>query len=149
MSMQSLFYEFGEPFRTFDLFTKEMNRHFREAEPEVRRVTRAPQYPTFDLFENELGFVLVAELPSVLPSDLTVTVDKNQITIAARRDLPTIEGYELRARERRPYAFERTFELPAMLAADKADATLENGVLTVTLQKAEEKRPLKIQVKSA
>ena len=155
--MQSLFYDFGEPFRAFDLLQKEMNRRFsptprepREQEAVAKALAR-PQgrVPAFDAWENDGAFFLTAELPGVAKEDLSITVEKNTVTISARRDLPPLESYELRARERRAFAFDRSFELPTPLASDKAEATLENGLLTVTLPKAEEKKPVKIDVKSA
>ncbi len=159
MSMQSLFYDFGEfgqPFRAFDLLAKEMTRFaapdgvtqkLDRAEP---RKPRAPGvFPEVEAWEKDGVFFLSATLPGVAKEDVSITVEKNTVNVSTKRELPGIEGYELRARERRAFAFDRTFELPAPIAADKVEASLENGILTVSLPKAPETKPIKINVKSA
>jgi HSP20 family protein len=150
MSMQSLFYDFGDlrqPFRAFDLLTREMSRQFdREPRAAARPASAAPE---FEAWEKDDAFYLTASLPGVAKEDLSVTVEKNTVTISAKRELPALPGYELRARERRAFAFDRSFEVPSGIAADKAEATLENGILTVTLPKAPEKKAHKIEIKSA
>lgn len=149
MSMQSLFYDFGDlgqPFRAFDLLTREMNRRFDRPEP---RRTARPAFPEFEAWEKDEAFFLTAALPGVAREDLSVTVEKNTVTVSAKRELPALPGFELRARERRAFSFDRSFELPTAIAADKAEATLENGILTVTLPKAPEKKPIKVEIKTA
>ena len=147
MSMQSLFYDFGDlgqPFRAFDLLAKEMTRlatpdvgNREQARGEPRKTRAYGASPEVSAWEKDGTFFLTATLPGVAKDDVSITVEQNTITVSAKRELPAIEGYELRARERRAFAFERTFELPAPIAADKVEASLENGVLTVSLPKAQ------------
>lgn len=90
-----------------------------------------------------------ADVPGFKMEDLEVSVVADQLTIKGRREFPTEEGTTFHRRERRAGEFTRTLTLPAEVDADKIEATLKNGVLTVVMPKAEAARTRKITVKSA
>jgi HSP20 family protein len=106
-----------------------------------------------DLFETPEEFVLTASVPGVNPSEVTISVLGETVRISGfRPDLGegqrNPEGSRWLIRERHFGAFDRTVSLPAPLRADEASADFENGVLTVTLPKAEQAKPRTITVRS-
>ena len=76
---------------------------------------------------------------------LDVSVENNELTIVGRRSLPVVEG-TLVHRESRPENFRRTFELDPSIDANKISARVEQGLVTLTLPKAEHVKPRKIIV---
>lgn len=106
-----------------------------------------------DLFETPEEFILTASVPGVTPTDVTITVLGETIRISGHR--PDVgegrrspEGGRWLIRERHSGAFDRMVSLPAAVRADEASADFENGVLTVTLPKAEQAKPRTITVRS-
>lgn len=101
-----------------------------------------------DVAEREDAFVVKASVPGVAPEDVEVTLTDNVLTIKgemkADREINE-ENYHLR--ERRFGAFVRSVTLPTAVEAEKIEAVNENGVLTLTLPKAEAIKPKKIEVK--
>jgi HSP20 family protein len=89
-------------------------------------------------------------LPGVNSEDLDISVKENSVTIAGSRsseELPEEANY-LR-RELRSGDFSRTFQLPFNVDANKVEATFENGILHLSVPRAEADKPRKIAVKSA
>jgi HSP20 family protein len=93
--------------------------------------------------------VVTAELPGINLNDLEINVLGTSLTITGERstdDLP--EDAELHRRERLFGKFSRTIELPYPVEAGKVEATLEKGLLTIHLPRAEADKPKKIKVKT-
>ena len=141
--MLSPFYEF--PFETL---SREMARQLDRA-ARVRPREELAAFPLYDLYEKDESFVFVCELPGVAIEDVALTIDGDLFSIAAKREITPPEGFTARVRERSAFAFDKSFKLGARLDANAAEAKLENGVLTLTLPKAKENKPLKITVKSS
>lgn len=101
-----------------------------------------------DVAEHEDAFVVKASVPGVPAEDVEVTLTDNVLTIKgemkADKEIKE-ENYHLR--ERRFGSFVRSVTLPTAVQADKIEAVNENGVLTLTLPKAEAVKPKKIEVK--
>jgi len=103
--------------------------------------------PPVDIFEEADFIRLVAELPGVKPEEVRISVEGNLLTIKGTKEQVAEEKAEKVRRYERTYgAFERTFTLPATVAAEKIKATYENGVLTLTLPKVETAKPHLIKV---
>jgi len=104
-----------------------------------------------DLRETADAFVVTASVPGVAAADVTITVlgDTLRITGERRedREQPGDEGRWI-VRERRFGAFERTLSLPTSVKADQAAADFKDGVLTITLPKADEAKPRHIPVRA-
>jgi len=81
----------------------------------------------------------------VTKDGLDISVENNELTIIGRRSLPVVEG-TLIHHESRPENFRRTFELDPSIDADKIGAKIEQGLVTLTLPKAEHLKPRKITV---
>jgi len=92
-----------------------------------------------DVAENERSYVVKAELPGVAKEDIAVSLEGGEISISAevKREKETKEGEKVLRTERYYGSVARSFTLPADVDSEKADAKFENGVLTLTLPKAE------------
>jgi HSP20 family protein len=101
------------------------------------------------LEEGEQAFTLRAELPGLDPAKLELSVGDEWIELSAKRETKAPEGYTALRRERSNYEFERRINLPKRIDADKVEATLRDGVLTVTLPKHAAAQPRQISIKAA
>ena len=103
-------------------------------------------YPRTNLTDEGDRFVLIAELPGIEKGDLQVKVQGNYLEISGMNKLDDPEEYSTHKRERKSTEFTRSFTLPAEVDASKVTATLKNGLLTLTLPKAEAAKPLQITI---
>ncbi len=101
--------------------------------------------PVATVTENGDGYTLQVEMPGVNKEGLEMWVENNELTIIGRRSLPTVQG-TLVHREMRRDNFRRAFELDPSIDAGKISAKIEQGILTLTLPKAEQVKPRKITV---
>ena len=105
-------------------------------------------YPACDVFEDKDAVKIVAELPGVQPGDVKISLENNILTIRGEKKQHAEERNERVHRYERSYGvFERSFALPSTVDADKIHAGYENGILTVTVPKAEKARPREIAIK--
>lgn len=141
------YYHSVNPWRDIEQIQREMNRMFRHmsAGPRV-----APSYPAINVWANDEGVVVTAELPGVKPEDIDISVVGDTLTLSGERRPDELQdGEKYHRRERRQGKFTRTFELPFGVEADKVEAMFERGVLHISLPRAEAEKPRKIAVKSA
>ena len=101
--------------------------------------------PAATVLENADGYTLEVEMPGVSKENLEMWVEDNELTILGRRSMPSVEG-TLIHRESRSENFRRSFELDPSIDAGKISAKIEQGVVTLTLPKAEQVKPRKIAV---
>jgi HSP20 family protein len=101
------------------------------------------------MYETDDAVVVKAAIPGVDPKDVEINVTGDTLTIRGeiRKEEEVKEENYLR-RERYYGSFCRSFLLPTRVVADDAEAVFENGVLTLTLPKAEEVKPKSIKVKA-
>jgi HSP20 family molecular chaperone IbpA len=102
--------------------------------------------PSVNIYEKDGGYVLETELPGVSKDGLTVSLEGNFLTLEGRRQNTDVPGLEPLYRESVPADYRRVFELDPAIDAAKITAKIEQGVLTVTLPKAEERKPRKIAI---
>ena len=101
--------------------------------------------PSFEVKETTDSFVLKADLPGVLESDLDVAIHNNVLTVSgARQAEERKEGESYALYERQFGSFSRSFSLPDMADNDRIEAKLDSGVLTLTIGKKAEAKPRKI-----
>ena len=104
--------------------------------------------PATDVFEDKDAVKIVAELPGVQPEDVKISLENNLLTIRGEKRQKAEETNERVHRYERTYgSFERAFSLPTTVDPEKIAADYANGVLTVTIPKAERARPREIPVK--
>ncbi|MCE9611710.1 MAG: Hsp20/alpha crystallin family protein [Chthoniobacter sp.] len=101
--------------------------------------------PLANILETKEAYVLEAELPGVAKENLEVSVENGQLTITGRRAVGAPHERTV-YRESRGLDYRRTFELDPAINAAGISAKLEQGVLTLTLPKAESVKPRKIAV---
>jgi len=106
--------------------------------------------PAMDVAERRDAYVVQAELPGLSPEQVDVSFEKNVLTIRGTKpaSFDTTSDGELRifAAERVSGTFERSVRLPEFVNADRISASFANGLLTVTVPKAEAAQPRKILV---
>jgi HSP20 family protein len=102
--------------------------------------------PEVNIYETEKSFVLQAELPGVNKSGLEVTLEGSTLTFTGRRSEAPVVGTPL-YRETRPLNYRRSFELDPSIDTNKIVAEIQQGVLTLTLPKAERVQPRRIEIK--
>ena len=122
-----------------------MNTTVRENRNDERAQMEQFVAPVSSVIENGDGYMLQVEMPGVNKEGLEISVENNELTILGRRSLPTMDG-TLIHRESRPENFRRTFELDPSIDPGKISAKIEQGVVTLTLPKAEQVKPRKITV---
>jgi HSP20 family protein len=104
--------------------------------------------PATDVFEDKDAVKIVAEVPGVQPEDVKISLENNLLTIRGEKRQQAEETTERVHRYERTYgSFERAFSLPTTVDPEKIVASYANGLLTVTIPKAERARPREIPVK--
>ena len=110
-------------------------------------VSTSAWLPSVDVFEDKESLKIVAELPGLKPEDVKITLENSTLTLRGEKKQVAEEKTERVHRYERSYgSFERSFSLPNTVDAEKVAAAFENGVLTVTLPKAEKAKPREIAV---
>ena len=103
--------------------------------------------PPVDVFENESGITLLADLPGVSRERLGVRVDGEMLLIEATAETASPEAMEIVYGEARYPSYKRQFTLSRELDTSRIDASLNNGVLRLTIPKLEEAKPRRIEVR--
>lgn len=100
-----------------------------------------------DIYEDEDAFVITAPVPGVKPDEVEITITGNTVSVKGetKAEQRSEKGNVLR-QEVRYGSFQRSMTLPLDVQGDKAEAAFENGVLTLTLPKAEAVKPKSIKV---
>ena len=122
-----------------------MNTLTRESSKSDRGQAEQFITPPASVTEIADGYMLEIEMPGVKKDGLEISVENNELTIIGRRSLPAVEG-TLIHRESRPENFRRAFATDASIDADKISAKIDQGLVTLTLPKAEHVKPRKITV---
>lgn len=128
----------------------EVERMFRTFFGDTDRPSTAGAWsPALDVEETEDRFTLHVELPGVSADEVDITLEENILTISGERrfyDQAETEGF--RRIERRFGRFHRAVRLPDRVDGEKVEAHYRDGLLHITVPKAEEARPRRIEVKS-
>jgi len=101
--------------------------------------------PPASVIENGDGYLLQVEMPGVSKEGMEISTEGNELTIVGRRSLPAIDGILIHHESWRE-DFRRSFELDPSIDINKVTAKIEQGLLTLTLPKAEHVKPRKIAV---
>lgn len=107
-------------------------------------------FPLINLTEDKDNYYVRAELPGLKADKLDLSVTGDTLSIGGERKLPVEdEKAQYHRREREAGTFNRIVSLPAQIDADKVGASCADGILTVTLPKAEAVKPKQIAVKAS
>ena len=105
--------------------------------------------PALDVYQTPTEIVVKAAMPGVKPEDVNIDITGETLTIRGESKVEEeTKKEDYLYQERRYGVFSRSVVLPSGLKSDKAEATMEDGVLTLTIPKAEEVKPKAIKVKS-
>lgn len=130
----------------FDELRREVDRLFFDFE---RGANEPSSGPTLSFEDRGEALFLRAELPGMSEKDLELTVTGTSLTLKGERKVEAPAGHTTHRSERSSYRFARTFDLQTKVDPEKVQASLANGVLTVTLPKAADAQPKQIQVKAS
>lgn len=115
-----------------------------QAAAETERTLR----PAVDIFEDDTGITVQADMPGVSKERLEVHIDKDTLSIEGKADIPMPEGMQALYADVRSTRYQRSFTLSSELDGDQAEASLKDGVFTLRIPKREEHKPRKIEVRT-
>ena len=126
--------------------SESMNRIIEEMTSVARRANNGARALPVDVLATDEAFILTAAVPGLRPEDLKLEVLGDTVTVQGEVAEPAAEQGNWLLRERRYGAFARTLVLPVPVDGAAAEATIDNGLLTVRLPKVEVARPKTIKV---
>ena len=130
------------------LFEDAFNDMLRPYGGDAEGVSSRSWIPAVDIRETEDSLKLLVDLPGMTKENVNITVENNVLSISGERKLENEERNDTFHRLERSYgAFTRSFTLAPTVAADRVDASFHDGVLEITLPKAEESKPRRIAIK--
>ena len=139
------------PWTEFDRFFDTLHRDTlrgRSPRSAPRATFATGTFPPVDVLDSAESLQLVVDLPGLAREEVSITVEEGDVlTISGERTLTPAEGVQVLRRERSSAKFARRFKLGADLDPSGTAAEFTNGVLTITVPKAPEKKPLQIEVK--
>ena len=115
-------------------------------EKEEKTVPARYYVPYTDIYETESGLTLVMEMPGVEKDDIDVKIDEDVLSIEGRIDFSSYSDMKPVHTEYNVGHFSRRFSLSSKIDQDKISADIHDGVLTLSLPKAEEAKPRKISI---
>lgn len=104
--------------------------------------------PRADIYETDEDIILVLDMPGVSEESIDITLEKNVLTINGYSDIDVPEGYSLAIAEYEIGDYERNFRLSDRIDQDNIQAVYTDGVLHLTLPKADEVKVRKISIKA-
>jgi len=138
-----------EPAREMMTLREAMDRLFDDAFTHPLSLRDGWSVPAIDMFQTENEIVVKVALPGIKPEDVQINITGDVLHIKGEmryEDEKKEKSWHIR--EQRMGAFERAVALPTEVVTDQAKAEFENGVLAITLPKAEEVKPKTINIKA-
>jgi HSP20 family protein len=140
---------FDNPFTDFDQVRREMLRLLETVAGDSFGEGGAGVFPPVNLTQDDENFYLRAEVPGISPNELSISAVRNRVSLAGTRSLQREhERVSYHRKERVEGSFNRTVTLPSEVDTQRVDARYADGILTLTLPKAEEAKPRQITVRS-
>jgi HSP20 family protein len=137
-----------DPLASLADIQEEMNRLFNTSLRRVGAATEGVLSFPIDVVEEKDHLVVRANLPGLRRDDVSVTLQDGYLTIKGEKKVEATSKDANWYRQERAYgSFSRTVELPVAVEPKKIEAQFRDGVLTVTLPKAEEAKPKQIEIK--
>jgi HSP20 family protein len=140
---------FDTPFSDFDQVRREMLRLLDTVAGETSSDAGAGVFPPMNITQDDDNFYLRAEVPGIRPDELSILAVRNRVSLAGKREIQREhERVSYHRKERAEGSFNRTVTLPTAVDAERVDARYADGILTLTLPKAEETKPRQITVRT-
>lgn len=143
MATSDFFRNWGgtDPFGEVRRLQDEVNRLFSSYQ-----FAPSASFPPVNAYANEDGIAITAQLPGVAQDDLDISVFRDTLTLRGKR-VPEVSEREAYHRRERGYGeFVRNISLPFRVDPDRVEATVQDGVLRVSLHRPEEDKPRRIKV---
>ena len=133
-----------------DTFRRELLRAFSMFEGDREpRTSPSGVFPPINITQDADRFYVRAELPGIVASELSITALRNRLSISGKREIAKEHERASYHRKERPEGtFNRTLTLPMWIDAERIEARYADGILMLTLPKAEEAKPRQIAVKT-
>ncbi|MES9971046.1 MAG: Hsp20/alpha crystallin family protein [Candidatus Thiodiazotropha sp.] len=128
--------------------SKEMTKRDVQS-PQQRELPQRSIRPEVDIYEDETGITLKADLPGVTREGLDIQVDKETLSIDGKAEIEMPEAMQAVYADVRATRYQRSFSLSSELDGDKAEASLNDGVLSLRIPKREQYQPRKIEVRNS
>jgi len=152
--MFSRFGDASRDFALFDEFRRRMDRVWDDmdpswsASPSNAGTHASSAWPRVNLYDAGSNLVLKADVPGLSEKDVQVTLTESGVSLAGERKVAPPPGYSAHRQERTHFSFSRSLTLPCKVNPEQTQASVKNGVLTVTLAKAPEAQPRQIAVQA-
>ena len=138
-----------EPAREMMTLREAMDHLFDDAFTRPLTIRDGWSAPAIDMYQTDDEIVVKASLPGVKADDVQINVSGEVLTIKGEsKQMEEKNEKSWHMREQRWGSFERSVALPTEVVSDKAKAEFENGILVITLPKAEEVKPKTISIKA-
>ena len=132
-----------------DQLRSDMLRALGALSGETARNLSAGVFPPVNVTQDNDRFYVRAELPGIDPKDLSISAVRNRLSISGAREIAKEqERVSYHRKERAEGSFDRSVTLPSEVDAERVEARYADGILTVTLPKAEAAKPRQIKVNS-
>jgi HSP20 family protein len=143
MATSDFFRSWGgsDPFGEMRRLQDEVNRLFSSYQ-----VTPSEAFPAVNAYANEDGIALTAQLPGVSQDDLDISVFRDTLTLRGRRQPEAADRQAYHRRERGQGEFVRNISLPFSVDPERVEATIQDGVLRISLHRPEQDKPRRIKV---
>ena len=137
-----------DPMQDMTSLRDAMNELFAESFVRPGRLAGTYQ-PAMDLYETEDEYVVKVAAPGLKPDNFEITLEQNVLTIRGHTEAEEEkEDARYHIREQRYGEFMRTIQFPAPVDADRVQANLSNGILTIQVPKSESAKPKRITVQA-
>jgi HSP20 family protein len=143
--MLTRFFDFNDTFSMMDAFERQLQSSYFDGPRASQRTTVGSDISFKDEGDK---LVLTAVVPGFTKNDVELTIEGETLTLKAERKLEVPKEYKLVRRERAALQLKRQIDLGVPVHADGVEASLEDGILTVTVPKAPEAKPRKIMIGS-
>jgi HSP20 family protein len=140
---------FDSPFADFESVRREMLRLLDTVAGDTFGDAGAGVFPPMNITQDDDNFYLRAEVPGIKPDELSISAVRNRVSLAGKREIQREHAQaSYHRKERAEGSFNRTVTLPGEVDAERVDARYADGILTLTLPKAEEAKPRQIAVRT-
>jgi HSP20 family protein len=140
---------FDSALNDFDQVRRELLRLLDTVAGETFGDRGAGVFPPVNITQDADNFYLRAEVPGIKPNELALSAVRNRVSLAGKREIQREqERVSYHRKERAEGSFNRTVTLPSEVDAQRVDARYADGILTLTLPKAEETKARQITVRT-
>ena len=133
--------------KQLDRLQSEVNRLFDDFFGKRPFPPKVGVFPPINVSEDHDTIYATAELPGVQAKEIDITIEEESLLIKGQRKIVSDDGSSFHRREREGGAFNRKISLPTRIVPEKVTATTKDGILKITMPKAEEVKPRKVDIK--